>query len=424
MQAIKSKDIEALISFAKDQKEPDWLIKEQVVALENTKTASLPKFQRFDYRGWQLTPRLINYPNHQLSSPTVETSTTVTKIVQLADETLKIDLPEKLISQGVILTDIFTAFRQHSALIKSYFMNVIKADENQLTSYHLAHLNAGIFLYVPENVVIDQPVEMEIIQDSKKQVPLVSHLLIVAGPSSKFAVTQHLSTRGDHRCLANTMVEIVAEKNSEVKLTSLDELSQRTTVSFNRRAFVRDNAEVDWTIGLMNAGNTIGQTDTDLVGEGSKTDTKVIAITGKDQRVGINTKITNRGKHSVGNILQRGVLLGQSELIFNGIGDIIHGASGANAEQENRILMMSPGTHGDANPILLIDENDVLAGHAASVGQVDQQQMYYLMSRGIDKRTASHLVIRGFLGAVLTAIPSKNVRKQLIEIIERNLKNG
>ncbi len=134
--------------------------------------------------------------------------------------------------------------------------------------------------------------------------------------------------------------------------------------------------------------------------------------------------MVNRGKHTTANIPQRGVLLEKSELVFNGIGDIIHGASGANAEQENRVLMMSNQAHGDANPILLIDEDDVIAGHAASVGQVDQNQLYYLMSRGIDKKLAQRLVIRGFLGAVLDEIPLPEVRQEMIDMIERKLEDG
>ena len=85
--------------------------------------------------------------------------------------------------------------------------------------------------------------------------------------------------------------------------------------------------------------------------------------------------------------------------------------------------MMSSNAHGTPTQFS-IDENDVMAGHAASVGQVDEQQLYYLMSRGIRRETAERLVIRGFLGAVLSAIPAKAVRSQLVEIIERKLENG
>ena len=100
------------------------------------------------------------------------------------------------------------------------------------------------------------------------------------------------------------------------------------------------------------------------------------------------------------------------------------GAKGADAQQENRVLMLSRAARGDANPILLIDDNDVFAGHAASVGRVDEQQLYYLMSRGIPKKTAERLVIRGFLGPVLTRVPSADVRQRLFAMVERKLIDG
>ena len=108
-------------------------------------------------------------------------------------------------------------------------------------------------------------------------------------------------------------------------------------------------------------------------------------------------------------------------MTFNGIGHIIHGASGADAQQESRVLMLTDKGRGDANPILLIDENDVTAGHAASVGQVDEEDLFYMQSRGIDEETAKKLVIRGFLGAVVTEIPIKAVQKEFIETIDRKL---
>ena len=99
----------------------------------------------------------------------------------------------------------------------------------------------------------------------------------------------------------------------------------------------------------------------------------------------------------------------------------MRGAKGADAQQESRVLMLSDRARSDANPILLIEENDVTAGHAASIGQVDPEDMYYLMSRGLDETTAKRLVIRGFLGAVVTEIPIKAVRDEFISIIERKL---
>ena len=171
----------------------------------------------------------------------------------------------------------------------------------------------------------------------------------------------------------------------------------------------------------MNAGQVIADFDTELRGRGSEANVKTIAVANQQQTQGMDTRVTNYGPNSVANIVQRGVILDEATLIFNGIGHIVHGAHGSKADQENRLLMLSSEARGDANPILLIDENDVEAGHAASVGRVDEQQMYYLLSRGIPEPVAQRLVIRGFLAGVVTELRSPRLRKSLMNLIERRL---
>ncbi|MYV16092.1 Fe-S cluster assembly protein SufD [Furfurilactobacillus milii] len=411
--------------------EPAWMIDKRRAAMDQMPTLKMPRVQRFDYRYWQMMPSTeIHWQSSSASLAQSDLDTTTAKaddqqisIVQVGQTTTQVKLPAELGQQGVLVMDLFDAMREYPELVKPHLMtNVIKTNETKLTSYHMAMLTSGIFVYVPRGVAVNQPIEAHIIQDSTKtDHPLISHVLIVAEAGSEFAFTQHLSTVGEAANIANCFVEIDAAEDSRVRFSSLDAFGPKTVTYFERRGLAANHANIDWAVGLLNDGNTIGNIDTNLLGEGAETDSKMIAITDGTARMGINNGVTNRGKHSVGNILQRGVLLGRSQLVFNGIGDIIHGASGAKAEQENRLLMMSNEARGNANPILLIDENDVLAGHAASVGQVDQQQLYYLMSRGIDRQQAQRLVIRGFLGVVLSAIPAKTVRQELITTIERKL---
>lgn len=373
--------------------EPDWFVQRRLAALDSLEKLSLPTIQRFDFHNWQLTP---------------PTETIIKTNVASRDD--------------YILMDLFAALNEYPDLVQKYLYTVIKADENKLAAYHVAFVNQGAFLYVPENTVVEKPIELEFQQDSSQ--PFVSHVLVVAGENSKFSLIQKTTTKGDQKSVANCVVEIKALANSEVKYAAVDELGQNVTSYLSRRADVGQDTYVDWSIGLMNEGNTVADFDTDLKGTGAHSEIKVVDITAGKQFEGVNTRVTNYGKRTIGNINQRGVITDHSRLIFNGIGHIIKGASGANAEQQNRVLMMSSHAHGDANPILLIDENDVLAGHAASVGQVDQNQLYYLMSRGLDKKTAQRMVIRGFLGDVLVSIPSKAIREQLVQTIERKLANG
>lgn len=417
----------SLEDAANEHGEPHWLAEKRVAAVDSMVDLAMPEVRRFDYHRWQLTPTepIDWHRSDKALAEGIDIDDDRIQFVQVGQTTMAVNLPDELDDQGVILTDIFSAFREHPRLTEKHFMDkIIKTDEDRLTAHHVAFLNGGLFLYVPKNVVIDKPIEAYFVQDSTRVSPMVSHVLIIAEEGSQFSFTQHLSTQGDEKNVASCVAEILARPNSNVRFSSLDELGENTTAYLNRRAAIGKNATVDWAIGVMNGGNTVADFDSDLQGEGSRGDAKVITVTSAKQKNGINTRVTNRGKHSVGHILQRGVLLEKSELVFNGIGDIIHGASGANAEQENRVLMLSDKAHGDANPILLIDENDVVAGHAASVGQIDQNQLYYLMSRGIDKAQAERLVIRGFLGAVLSAVPSQTVRQELTDIIERKLEDG
>lgn len=393
---------ENLLNFSHKNTESSWVTDLRIKSFERLEELDYPKMQRFSYHDWPLVKK-EDFPwSNQ------------------ADFSLKEE--QKLLEKkGIILTDIFTASKKYPELVQSTLGSVIKHNEDKLTAYHYAYLNSGLFLYIPKDTILTEPITISL---SPTQDTYISHLLIVADNNSKVKFLEEIQDKEKRASSASLMVELIARPGSHIEFSSLDELSQDTTLYFNRRARIEKDAHVEWAIAFMNDCNTLGDLDSELVGEGSFADSKAIAVTTANQKVGINNRVTNRGPHSTGLINQRGVLLENSRLIFNGIGQIVHGAHGSKADQQNRVLMMSDEAHGDANPLLLIDENDVIAAHAASVGPVDKVQMNYLMSRGIPYDQAQRLVIRGFLGAVLDAIPNKDVRRKMINILERKLIDG
>lgn len=393
---------ENLLNFSHKNNESSWLTDLRLKAFERLEELDYPKMQRFSYQDWPL----IKKEDFSWSNQ--------------ADFSLKEE--QKLLEKkGIILTDIFTASKKYPELVQSTLGSVIKHNEDKLTAYHYAYLNSGLFLYIPKDTILTEPITISL---SPTQDTYISHLLIVADNNSKVKFLEEIQDKEKKASSASLMVELIARPGSHIEFSSLDELSQDTILYFNRRAKIEKDAHVEWAIAFMNDCNTLGDLDSELVGEGSFADSKAIAVTTANQKVGINNRVTNRGLHSTGLINQRGVLLENSRLIFNGIGQIVHGAHGSKADQQNRVLMMSDKAHGDANPLLLIDENDVIAAHAASVGPVDKVQMNYLMSRGIPYDQSQRLVIRGFLGAVLDAIPNKDVRRKMIDILERKLIDG
>ncbi|UJF27991.1 Fe-S cluster assembly protein SufD [Planococcus sp. 107-1] len=419
-------------SFSASKREPEEFTNLRIQALAAAEALPLPKPDKTKIDKWNFT----EFPVHAVESSTYssleELPEEVKSVVDLKQKNIYIQhnntpaysaLSEDLKAKGVILTDIFTAIREHSDLVGKYFMKeAVRAEEHKLTSLHAALLNGGVFLYVPKNVEIEEPVQVVFIHDDE-QASLFNHVLVVADTSSKVTyVENYFSTIPHSNGLANIVSEVIAEDNASITYGAVDVLAEGFTTYVNRRGIAKRDARIEWAIGMMNDSDTISENTTHLIGDNSIGDTKMVVVGRGTQKQNFTTQVIHWGKNSDGQILKHGVMKDSASSIFNGIGKIEHGATKANAEQESRVLMLSPQARGDANPILLIDEDDVTAGHAASVGRVDPLQLYYLMSRGITKQEAERLVIHGFLAPVVNVLPIEGVKKQLTEVIERKVR--
>ncbi|WP_075619766.1 Fe-S cluster assembly protein SufD [Paenisporosarcina indica] len=419
-------------SYSTAKQEPSWFAEYRVQALQAAENLPLPTPDKTKIDKWNFT----DFPVHAVESDTFasladlpeEVKAIVTDnqkniYIQRNNTPAYLQVSDELTAQGVIFTDIFTAVREHSQLVQKYFMtNGVKTDEHKLASLNAALLNGGVFLYVPKNVEVVEPLQVVFLHDNA-QASLFNHTIVVADANSSVTyVENYLSTVTDAVGIVNIISEVFAEDNARVTYGAVDVLAQGITTYVNRRGVANRNSRIEWALGLMNDGDTISENVTHLVGDGSYGDTKMVVVGRGKQKQNFTTKIIHWGKHSEGYILKHGVMKDEASSIFNGIGKIEYGATKANAEQESRVLMLNEKARGDANPILLIDEDDVTAGHAASVGRVDPLQLYYLMSRGISKQDAERLVIHGFLAPVVNVLPIEGVKKQLTEVIERKVR--
>ncbi|MFD1393885.1 SufD family Fe-S cluster assembly protein [Lacticaseibacillus jixianensis] len=244
-------------------------------------------------------------------------------------------------------------------------------------------------------------------------------LLIHVGAGAQVALQERWPSGGQ---TLGVGVQVDVAEDAHVDWLTYDSF-QAKMVLVSRTAALADRATLNWTLAgfAQNSGATL--INVNLRGTGAQATVNVGVLASGTQHVGYTTAMTNYGRKSKGHINQRGVIVGKAHLIFNGIGHIIKGARGSDNQQENRVLMLGQDSRGDADPILLIDENDVTAGHAASVTRVDQTQLYYLMSRGLPKALAQRLVIRGFLEAGLLEITDKDLKADLFKQIDETLVN-
>lgn len=421
-------------SFSKQMGEPVWFEELRLKALDNFDQLPMPRPDKTRIDKWNFT----EFNQHIVKS---ESFTSLGELPEEVKALIDMDadhknlyiqrnqtpaflsLSEGLKNQGIIFTDIFTAAREHGDLLQKYLMTkAVKTDEHRLTALHAALINGGVFLYIPKNIEVKDPIHAVFLNDDK-DTNLFNHVIIVAEDNSSVTyVENYLSTVEDSNGLYNIVTEVIANANAHVTYGAVDTLAKGITTYVNRRGVAARDARIEWALGLMNEGNTISENTTNLMGDGSYANTKTVVVGRGEQTENFTTSIVQFGRNTEGYILKHGVVKENATTIFNGIGKIEHGASKSISEQESRLLMLSEKARGDANPMLLIDEDDVVAGHAASVGRVDPVQLYYLMSRGISKEEAERLVIHGFLAPVVDQLPIENVKKLLIDVIERKIR--
>lgn len=430
-QTILPVDAESLKVISKRNNEPDWLTELRFKALELAAQLELPKLEKTRIDRWN-TQGYGTYQESTMIQSLDEVPTSIkdlikdqessgSLIVQRNSNVVYTTLSPELSAQGVIFTDLHTAAREHKDLVKAYLHKAVKADENSVTALHAALWNGGVFLYVPKNVEVTVPLQAIFLTD-EAQATFAPHILIVAEANSSVTyVDNYVSGELDGDIVHNGAAEVFIKAGAKVRYASVHQMGQAVTDLSYRRAVVENDGAIEWIIGEMNSGDTMSNTNSILKGNGSTTDAKVIAVGSGAQKLNYTTQAQHIGKSSLSQMITRAVIREKATAIINGITKIEKGASKSDGQQTEKVLMLSPKARGDANPILLIDEDDVTAGHAASVGQVNPEQIYYLMSRGISRSEAEALVIYGFLAPVVSQIPLEGLQTQLQSLVERKL---
>ncbi len=422
---------EAIAQRSKENQEPQWLTDLRLEALDQAGELEWPKLEKTNLSRWELQA----YGDYKAEVKAVSIDALPESVKQYLQDDQDVQnvliqrnsgvafnaLSAELAAQGVIFTDLQTAVREHGELVQPYFMQAVEKDENRITALHTALWNGGVFLYVPRNVKVEVPLQALFLTDDATA-SFVPHVLIVAEDNSSVTyVDNYFSGDSSQPLVHNGVIEIFVKPGALVRFASVHNLNESVTDLSYRRAIVENDARVEWVIGEMNNGNSVSETYSILKGNGSTSDAKVICVGTNDQKLDITTRAVHFGKSSDSNMITRAVMQDEATAIINGITKIEKGATNANGEQTEKVLMLSPKARGDANPMLLIDEDEVTAGHAASVGQVDKNQLYYLMSRGISREMAEKLIIYGFLTPVVSQVPIEKVEKQLQSIVERKL---
>lgn len=416
--------IKTLQSIFSNTNEPTWFLNTRKLALYKSYTLPFPKLESMELERWNLfnvdfsTLRLENEGNVEIAEYGINSDDFA--VVQKNNTIVHINIPEKY-ADKVVIKDIFTAMNDDH--IKDSFMSVVDYAESKVTAVHYTLLNAGLFIDVKDNAVIEEPLQYIVISD--KEQSLFNHVTIQVGNNAKFNfIENYVNNQKEDKAPFSLVSEVVAHEGAQVNYSSITNQPGEKRGTILRRGLTYRDSLINWNVAAMDEADVYHDNTTNILGDGSEANLKIVTLGVKEQKTYFNSEVVNQGLSSKGDILQHGVLLDRSHIVFNGVGFIVKGATGSNAYQSSRMLTLSSEAKADANPMLLIDENDVMAGHGASLGRIDEEQLYYLQSRGLTRKESSRLLVHGFLSPVISELTVDKIKELVTVLIDEKINNN
>jgi Fe-S cluster assembly protein SufD len=345
-------------------------------------------------------------------------------LIEMDGSTASTDLLDDLASSGVVLSSLRDAVETHPELLEELLATqALPAGAGKFQALNAALWTDGIFLYVPKGVRMELPVRVSRWY-SRQASAYFSRTLIVAEEGSQVSfVDESLSEDLEEQTLVSSAVEVFARGGAQIQYVSLQRmgkgafhLAQQTTL-----------ADRDSTLDTLNVsmGASVSRVDlmAELRGPGANSDMLGLYFGDGDQHFDHNTRQDHIAPHAKSDLLYKGALDDRSRAVFRGVIRVHKGAQQTDAYQTNRNLLLSEHARADSLPNLEIEADDVRCSHGATVGELDQDHLFYLMSRGLSRTQAERLVVLGFLGEVLSRLPLQGVVEKVTRIIEERLRS-
>jgi len=385
------------------QGEPDWLQKRRLSALATYERLPMPsktdeEWRRTDISGLNATDfsELEHRNGYQLDALS--------------------SLP-----RGVILEPLRVAAEKHRQLVEPLLFSLARADRDRFTALHAAFFTGGTFLYVPDGVVIDEPIVAQHTSHEGGSA-VMPHTLIVAGRGARFHYLDEYVADGDEAPGYRTgSAEIFVGEAAEVGYVALQKWGRNAWHLGDQRARLEKDSKLKLFSVTLGGRFSKTRVEASLAGQGSEAELKAIYFASGEQFFDFHTLQDHQVGNTRSDLLFKGALQDTARTVYAGLIRIEKGAARSDAYQANRNLVLSDHAKATSIPMLEIDNNDVRCTHGATVGPVDPQHLFYLRSRGIPEQTAKRMIVQGFFGDVLDRIPFEHARNLIEADLESRL---
>jgi Fe-S cluster assembly protein SufD len=334
-----------------------------------------------------------------------------------------VELDVEIALKGVIFTDLESAQSKNSELLNRLVGKLIPASQDKFAALAGALATQGVLLYVPKAVHVEKPLH-SLYWASGEGIANASHILVYLEEGSSVTYVHESSSpvEDEKQSIHAGLIEVYVGPGANLQFVELQSFGSNIWNFTHERVNVDRDAEVDWVFGALGSKVTKNFSDLNLIGQGSTGKMSGFYFTNLDQHLDHDTQQNHRARHTTSDLLFKGALLGDSQSVWKGNIYVSPEASKTDGYQANRNLVLSEGARADSIPGLEILTDDVRCTHGATVGKMDKEQVFYLESRGIPRKTAEKLIVEGFFDPIMQRIPFEGVRNRFQNAIEEKMK--
>ncbi len=404
--------------------EPEWMLERRLKGLRLFEKKPLPTwganlsdiaFDNIKYfvrstekqaTTWDELPADIKNTYDKLGIPEAEKQRLIAGVAaQYESEVVYHKIREDLESQGVIFLDTDTGLREHEDLFKEYFGTVIPAGDNKFASLNTAVWSGGSFIYVPKGVHVEIPLQAYFRINTENMGQFERTLIIVDEDAYVHYVEGCTAPIYSSDSLHSAVVEIIVKKNARCRYTTIQNWSNNVYNLVTKRAFAHEGATMEWIDGNIGSKITMKYPAVWLMGEHAKGETLSIAFAGEGQHQDAGAKMVHAAPHTSSTIISKSVARAGGRTSYRGLVQVQPGSHHSKSTVKCDALLVDTVSRSDTYPYVDVREDDVAMGHEATVSKVSEDQLFYLMSRGLTEDEAMAMIVRGFVEPIARELP-------------------
>jgi Fe-S cluster assembly protein SufB len=418
-----SEDIVRQISAHKG--EPEWMLEFRLNALKTYYAKPMPKWggdlstlentldeiyyylkpQERMERSWDDVPQEIKDTFEKLGIPEAERKVLAGVGAQYESEMVYHSLKKEWEDKGIIFESIEDGLRKYPEIFREHFSTVVPPEDNKFAALNSAVWSGGSFVYIPKGVKIEIPLQAYFRVNAEQLGQFERTLIIVEEGAQAMYIEGCTAPVYTTESFHSGVIEIIVKPNARFRYVTIQNWSHNMYNLVTQRAMVHDHATMEWLDGNLGSKLTMKYPSCYLVGEGAHGEILSIAYAGNGQHQDTGGKVIHAAPHTTSQIVSKSISRGTGRASYRGLCKIYEGAKDARSNVECDALLLNPTSRTDTFPYIEIEEQTANVGHEATVSKIGEEQLFYLMSRGLSEEEAAAMIVRGFIEPIAKQLP-------------------